>query len=236
MAKGPTTAAAAAETAKPKFRYSIANLCVTVQMGEKAWFFGIPNHRKLTKDGVWQYQAAGGGAMLSEAGKARLEKSFGATDFEFDDTIKLYDARFIAGGEHLDAIFGLFEGNSGKSNDFEKNQLEDIKAELCGKEFGDYGSILSAADLTDVEFKYVDTVRQPVADDGVGTSERAAGAAVPTRRLFRRYRLILPPQLATKFKNSKLVDILSKEEVATTHGGRTKGKTHAGRVIADNIF
>lgn len=235
MSKGSTTVVTA-EAAKPKFRYSIANLCTTVQMGEKAWFFGIPNHRKLTKDGVWQYQAAGGGAMLTEKGKARLEKSFGATDFEFDDTINLYDARFIAGGEHLDAIFGLFEANSGKPNDFEKDQLEDIMAELCGKEFGEYGSILSAADLADVEFKYVDTVRQPVADDGVGTSERAANATAPTRRLFRRYRLVLPQKLMSKFSNSKLIDILSKEEVATTHGGKTKGKTNAGKVIADNIF
>lgn len=218
-----------------QFRISVANLATSVQMKGQAWWFGMPNPKKL-EAGNWIYQGLGGGAELTEAGKLELEKRFGASNFEKDDRTGVYDARFLVEENMLEAALGFFGDIAGRPNAYELDPTNDIRGELSGKEFPKLGTILSDSEMEGVQIKYMDTVRQKVPDDGVGTSTRAADAAAPTRRLFRRYQIVLPSPLEKKFFSSPIVRVFHEDEIASTNGGANKGKTRDGRDIADNLF
>lgn len=211
-------------------RISVANLAYFLQVpGKNAVPFGILNPKK----GMWK--VLGGGAELTEAGMNLLKNKFLAERFEKDEKTGLYDARFVVAQKHLSGVFRFFQGIAGKSNPHEMDPVRDILAELSGKEnIGAEAILSSGADLIDTV--YIKTVQQKPAEDGIGTSSRAAAVDIPTRRLFRLYKLIMPKELFNEITASNQVHILSKEELETTAGGSKEGLATDGKIIADNLF
>jgi hypothetical protein len=202
--------------------------------------FGIPNPGKYA-EGVIEYQALGGGAELTDVGKSYLEGEYGASGFEKDKGTGVFDARFRVEEEKLEQVFRFFSGIAGQPNRFEMDPTRDILTELTGKEFPTLGVILEPTTAGLIQIDYVDTVRQRSAEDGIGTSERSQAAGVPTRRLFRRYKLVMPVFLAERMLGRRgtygpIARRFTDDELVTTNGGATKGITSDGKVIRDNLF
>ncbi len=220
-----------------QIRVSVANLAWYVRLNEDnavASQFGILNPSKLAK-GERSYMALGGGAMLTKKGKQMIECTFGATNFEFDDTTGFYDARFQIDDSELDRVFAVFESIDGVMKCYEQDPMLDIIAELSGKEFPRYPTILTEAEVALVYPLFVKTVRQKLSALGTDTSSRAK-AEMPTHRLFRIFELGIPSSLLPKFTESKVVRILLDSELASTDCGSKAGKTRDGFTIQNNLF
>ncbi len=218
-------------------RVSVANLAYFVHVfGAPASIqFGICNPKMLEK-GITQFQALGGGAELTENGMRFLKTKFGAERFEKDEITGFYDARFLVDESHLEGVFNLFEEIGGKKSPYELDPIRDIIAEISGKEFSEIGTILTPNEVATIQVRYVKSMCQKPAEDGIGTSLRSI-AGVPSRRLFRLYGLQMPSyELYIKMMRSPVVRALYPDELATTDGGSRKGKTRDGFVISDNLF
>ncbi len=221
-----------------RIRVSIANLAWYVQMIENdvRYPFAILNPNKL-KAGGHQYMALGGGAMLTVVGKVMLEKKCSATDFEFDEDTGFYDARFQLDAGNLETVFSKFSdvGRSGATV-YEKDPTLDIMAELTGKEFPGFPTILTEDEAKLVRPKFVKVVRQKLPAAGADTSSRSS-AEMPSHRLFRIFTLMMPSSLyQTKIWRSPVVRILQNQELATTDGGSRAGQTSDGHLIQNNLF
>lgn len=219
-------------------RISVGNLASFIVSGGGSYHrFGIPNMKKL-EAGERSYQALGGAARLTPFGVAHLMCEFGASRFELDAKTGLYDARFLVDEAHVENVFKFFNDIAGEMNHIaEDNPIGDILEELTGEEAPSYLSpIVPKERVGEVMLVYHDSVRQKASADGIGTSARAAVNAVPTRRIFRRYTLILPGDLYFAAVARGTIRLLRASEVATTEGGSRKGITRDGAGIADNIF
>ena len=218
-----------------RIRVSIANLAwyVTTIENNIRYPFAILNPGKLAK-GEHQYMALGGGAMLTTRGKQELEKTFGASDFEFDEKTGFFDARFQIDEQRLEGVFCLF-GNPERFAWREQDRTIDIMNELIGKEHG-HASIMSESERCFIDCAYVKSVQQKPSEFGVDTSTRVT-AGISTRRLFRIFELRMPQSLySRKFVCSPFVRILHNHELATTDGGSKSGHTNDGHVIQNNLF
>lgn len=219
-----------------RVRVSIGNLAwyTRVRGTLKQYQFGILNPEKMLV-GSRQYAALGGGAMLTEAGKSMLEDSFGASDFELDPHTGFYDARFRLDERDVEPVFNLF-GDLLAMKQYEQDPTLDIMAELTGKEFPRwYEHILDDVKADMVQVAHVRNVRQKPSALGTDTSERALGVAMPTRRLFRIYELVMSEDIF-KFRSSRAVRFLTEAELRTTGGGSKAGVTDGGHVIQNNLF
>ncbi|MFZ2167319.1 MAG: hypothetical protein WAV50_00445 [Minisyncoccia bacterium] len=220
-----------------RVRVSIGNLAwyTRVRGTLKQYQFGILNPEKMLV-GSRQYQALGGGAMLTEAGKSMLEDSFGASDFELDPHTGCYDARFRLDERDVEPVFKLFS-DTVLMKLYERNPVMDIIAELTGKEFAvEYGHILPGDRADLVQTAFVRTVRQEPSVLGADTSERALAVEMPTRRLFRIYELIMSDAIFAMLRSSPAVRFLTEKELKTTDGGSKAGVTDDGHVIRNNLF
>lgn len=193
---------------------------------------------KKWETGERSYQALGGAARLTLFGVAHLMCEFGASRFELDTKTGLYDARFVVDEAHVGNVLKFFGDIAGEMNHIaEDNPIGDILEELTGEGFSSrLGPIVPKERIGEVTLVYLDSVRQKIPADGIGTSARAAVGAVPTRRFFRRYMLMLPGDLYFAAVTRGTIRLLSADEVATTEGGSRKGTTCDGVGIADNIF
>ncbi|MEK7126215.1 MAG: hypothetical protein AAB835_01875, partial [Patescibacteria group bacterium] len=118
----------------------------------------------------------------------------------------------------------------------EQNPTLDIMAELTGKEFDGYSTILTEDEAKLVHPKFVKVVRQKLPEAGADTSARAS-AEMPTHRLFRIFALMMPSMLfQAKIWQSPVVRILQNWELATTNGGSKAGRTDDGIMIQNNLF
>lgn len=217
--------------ANSKVRVSVGNLVRLVSGGKLKVAFGVLNPKKLEK-GERFVQALGGRANLTAVGKEILERQFGAEGFELDENSGMYDAAFIAPEDSLEGILAFFE--DANSEYFEIDPSREIEEEVFQKIYPNgIGTILPNVAVRPV-VTYVKTVRQPAPDDGVGTSMRARND-MPTRRIFRLFDLVFPAHELDEFLLSEVVIMLSENELLTTKGGRSKGLTMHGDIIADNI-
>lgn len=218
-------------------RVSVANLAVFLQRrgANMVEIFGIPNSKKLV-EGTMIYQALGGAAELTDEGKEFFGRKFCAEKFEKDKRTGRFDARFLVGEENLEEVFSMFASMAEKAGQYEWSPIGDILDELSGKEFPGMGAIVSPDEMAGTEIVYVKTVRQAIADDGVGTSDRAASVAVPTRRMFRLYKIVVDDKLYEKLRASPILRFFTEEELASTEGGKKKGVTSDGYALADNLF
>ncbi len=223
----------------PLVRVSVANLAWYVRMKENnvRYPFAILNPDKLAK-GERRYMALGGGAMLNEAGKKMLEEVVGASGFEFDTGIGFYDARFRICERDLESAFKTFSSvDTRGATIYEQDPTLDIMAELSGKEFPGYPTIMSAEETELVRLDFVKVVRQKLPAAGADTSARGVAADVPTHRLFRIFELVMPLALYQgRMMSSPVVKILSNQELATTDGGSKAGVTRDGLIIQNNLF
>lgn len=211
-----------------KVRISVANLVGRVFISSVSEFrhVGILNPTRFNRDGAKLFQAIGGGAELSEAGRAVLQRKFGANKFEGND------ARFEVLECYEDAVLRLI---AELSFDFRDRNIErELAEELGHEELKDIPPIFTEDEVRSTAVLYRKTVRQPAPYDGVGSSPNAR-AGVPTRRLFNLFDLVLTPALFAKLIASPAIREFSDAEVATTHGGSRKGITTDGFAIADNI-
>lgn len=216
-----------------KVRVSIANLAWFAQVNGSPirYPFGVVNEKKLAK-GERQYQALGGGAMLTGRGKRMLEFHLGATNFEFDSGSGFFDARFVLDEEHVETVWNSFWSVSPV---LERNPTLDIIAELTGSESG-HTTILTEGEVASSVLPiYVTTVRQKLAEVGTDTSARASGE-MPTHRLFRIFSLLMSGQMYDRFASSSRVRLLTDLELATTDGGCKAGRTDDGFLIQNNLF
>lgn len=218
-----------------RVRISIANLAwyATTVENNIRYPIAILNPNKLKK-GERQYMALGGGAMLTERGKKRIEETFGASDFEFDEKTGFFDARFQIDDQHLEEVFCLF-GDSERFTWYEQDRTIDIMNELTGNEPGHEG-IMSESDRCLIDCVYVKSVRQKPSEFDADTSTRVT-ADIPTRRLFRIFELRMSQSLYNrKFVCSPFVRVLHDHELVTTDGGSKSGRTNDGYVIQNNLF
>lgn len=219
-------------------RVSIANLAwyVGVRESDVQYPFAILNPSKL-KQGERQYMALGGGAMLNEAGKVLLEEVAGATNFEFDKETGFYDARFQIDEGDVESVFRTFSkvGVCG-ATPYEQDPTLDIMAELSGKEFPGYPTILAEEEVGLVQPIFVKVMRQKLPTVGADTSSRAK-ADMPTHRLFRIFELVMPLTLCQqRIFGSPVVRVLKNDELKTTEGGSKAGRTNDGFVMQNNLF
>lgn len=224
-------------TSSKRVRVSIANLAwhARVRGTLKQYQFGILDPKKMLA-GTRQYMALGGGAMLTEVGKQMLESKFGASDFEFDAHSGFFDARFQVDEKYLEPVFSLF-GDLLAMKKYEQDPTLDIMAELTGKEFPKwYERILDDIKADMVQVLHVRNVRQKPSALGADTSERALGVAMPTRRLFRVYELVMSDPILKNLRSSPAVKFLSEKELKTTDGGSRAGVADDGCVIQNNLF
>ncbi len=214
-----------------KVRLSIGNLARFVSDGKDTYAFGVLNPKKLAK-GERFVQALGGRANLTQRGKEILERQFGAEEFEFDEHSGRYDAAFIAPEAHLGGILAFFQ--DANPDHFEIDPVREVEEEVFQKVYPNgIGTILPSSAARPV-VTYVKTVRQPVPDDGKGTSARARDD-MPTRRIFRIFDLALPEYELEEFVRSDAIVVLADDELASTNGGRSRGRTRCGDTIADNL-
>jgi hypothetical protein len=217
-----------------RIRVSIANLAWYAKvMGKDIQHpIAILNPKKLEK-GERHYMALGGGAMLTESGKALLERDFGASDFEFDKKTGFFDARFQINEEHLETVFWLFTMDGMKAH--EHDRTLDFMAELSKEEFPGYGHILREDEVKLIRPNFARVVRQKPSEAGADTSVRSS-VELPTRRLFRIFELEMPGMLFEKLHYSPVIRFLSDEELMTTDGGSRPGRTNDGYRIQNNLF
>ncbi len=216
-----------------RVRVSIANLAWRIRNLHTSEFatFGILNSDKL-KQGKRQYVALGGGAMLTDAGKTVLETAYQASDFELDKDTGFFDARFITDESQVETIFDLFKR---PSLELEQDPTLDILHELSVKQFLGHKDTLRKLVRKAVNPTFLQSVRQGVPEVGKDTSGRAL-ADIPTRRLFRIFELWMAGSTFEKFKSSQMVRLLTDDELRTTDGGRTVGRTSDGVPIQNNLF
>ena len=208
-----------------RVRVSVGNLAprvITKETGN-AIFFGVLNSASYRK-GEKRIGALGGAAELTAWGRKFLEDNFGASDFEGED------ARFVVDDAHLEAVFEIFSNRNPKF--FETDPTREIVEELTKEKIAGLGTILQPEDVTEVETRYVKTVRQK---QGAGTSAREK-EGMPTRRIFHFFDLFVPEAVLLKMMDHETLHLLPDEDVATTEGGSKKGRSSSGIEIADNIF
>jgi hypothetical protein len=217
-----------------RVRVSIANLAWRARIEDtvrSCVTFGILNPKKMN-----QIMALGGGAMLKVGGKTMLEEVVGATHFEFDEQTRLYDARFQIDAADVNWVFKSFSDvtSSGRTR-YENDPRLDIRAELSGKEFPGYPTILTADEVRNIRVGFLRVVYQKLPAVGADTSDRAK-ADMPTHRMFRIFELVMPIEIWHKFVHSAVVRVLVDEELATTDGGSKAGKNRDGLIIQNNLF
>lgn len=218
-------------------RVSIANLAWYARMrgNEAKSSFGVLDPKELGQ-GVRQYGALSGSAMLKPEGKRLLEDTLDATGFEFDEVTDLYDARFHVDEADLELVLKTFSAvdESGANSYFEIDPTLDIKAELFEKKYPGGASILPAHVAPYVQAHFVKVVRQQLPALGADTSSRAGD--IPTHRIFRIFELEMPSQVFGAFSCSTFVRFFKQVELATTAGGSKAGRTSDGWSIKNNLF
>ncbi|HVW71644.1 MAG TPA: hypothetical protein VHB93_00645 [Candidatus Paceibacterota bacterium] len=176
-------------------------------------------------------QPLGGVVELTPEGRGRLEEEFHAGVFAERD------ARFVVPARHVEGVLRMFEEQNPAWN--ELDPIRECREELTQREFRDQTNdadvILWPEVFERITFKYVDTMRQPLPEDGVGTSPNA-GIDIPTRRLFYRYDLRIDEAIWEALMGCRWMRSLTSEELATTQGGRRAGSSIEGIQIADNFI
>jgi hypothetical protein len=205
-------------------RISIGNLAVRMVEAETSDTaeFGLLNSAAYRK-GNHLYAALGGAAELKPLGRQFLRNTFGARDFEGDD------ARFTVDDDKIEEVFAFF-----KKRDLtmiEADPTREIIEELVLEKIPGMGTILSPEDAALIRVQFLTTIEQP---EG-GTTSARERAEMPTRRLFHLFEISVPVDVSAKLLRHPSVRIFTREELATTNGGRAKGTTHDGFAIADNI-
>lgn len=211
-------------------RTSVGALALRADMpageGYSKEYFGVYNSAAWRK-GKRMIGALGGAVTLTALGRDILKERFGAHDFEGED------ARFLAPEAQVEGIFGFFEERDPAH--FELDPSREIQEELSREKIEGMGVIMPVEISAKVECLFVGTVRQPLPLDGSGTSVRGSAEA-PTRRLFFVYDLFVDSWARDAMSSHPLCRFLERDEVASTNGGRAKGVTKDGVIIADNIF
>lgn len=211
-------------------RVSVANLTISIRAygHSESHRVGILSPGALKK-GIKRIQALGGGAHLTLAGVEHLVEQFGATDFEKDgDAI---DARFVVDDRYLESVLSFFE--TPNEEYFETSPHRELRDELT--EAGGVLIELQPVHGRGLAFTRIDCVRQAPPLGGKGTSLREK-EGIPTRRLFHRFEIVVPPSVFRLLLVSPGIFWLTDEELATTKGGICKGMNKTGLEMADNLF
>lgn len=213
--------------AAERLRISVGNLVPRLRCGDEQLTFGILN-RKQFERGVRLFGALGGAAELTPNGARSMQRVF---DAELSEG---RDARFSIRADDAEAVLKVFaERNAGLH---EVDPVRELREELTQRELPGIPPVFRNEDLANLKLTYLSSYRQPSpSNGGMGTSARA-GNEMATRRLFNLFELEISPwQLAT-LRAHPAIQIFSNEELASTEGGRCKGLTADGAVLADNLF
>lgn len=212
-------------------RVSLANLATGIPVDADVFkgHFGVISPKSFAS-GKMRVQALGGGAELTLYGVEFLKRSYDAHSFEIDKDTGKTDARFLVDEACVDSIFTMFEDPQPQM--METDPTREIFEELL-KPYP-FGTILTEEELATSSVLYIDNMRQPVPESGVGTSPREK-EGIRTRRMFRRFDLIVPHETYLSMRESPAIVLLSLDELATTMGGRRKGVTRNGLEMADNL-
>lgn len=212
-----------------RVRISVANLvpCFRDPETGNQCYFGILNPTIYNKEKRRQYQALGGGALLTPAGKDRLVTEFDAQDFTHG-----LDARFTVPALVVEDVLSLLEHRDPRICENTPNR--EVVGELSRGELNDIEPVLSADEARKLAFGYLGSVRQPVPDAGGDTSPLAT--EIPTRRLFHRFIGQARYETLEKMKFSSALRVFTLDQLALTDGGRHGAVIEGNITIANNMF
>lgn len=221
------------KSAGQRVRVSVANLAsylVNNDTGEVV-AIGIANKKRFEKDGKIFLQALGGAAEMTEDGKKHLEETYSAVFLGEGDDLR--DVRFTIPVVNLKVVLALFEVT--ESDFCEQDPMREVRYEL-EQETICSDSILCPKTLARASSSVFEGVfYQESAEDGVGTSLRAASQEIPTKRLFFVHTLRVLNPVFLEILASPYVTRLSEKELDTTQMGRTKGITRSRSPMSDNL-
>lgn len=225
------------ERGPESIRISVANIIRRVRVKETGatYYPAILNPGAFAK-GERKYQALGGGVKMTPLGTDNL-KSMGA-EFGPKESEEHDDARFVISADKFQEAFDAFAKLSPDS--FESDPIREIREELSQEKLSGTGSILTEDETKEIEAEYMGAVCQlPNLPE---TSERTA--AVPSRRLFHLFEIVVPKRIFEKMQKSTAMKLFSEKElkdIAENHAqeGKQLWKMEDAQgvaTIADNIF
>ena len=214
-------------SSQQRVRVSVANLVPCFPETGNSCFFGILNPTIYNKEKRRQYQALGGGTLLTLEGKQRLEVEFDAQDLTHG-----LDARFTIPAFVLERVLSLFELRDPRICENTPNR--EVVGELSRMELDGIDPVLAADEVRKLSFGYLGSVRQPVPEAGSDTSPLAN--KLPTHRLFHRFVGQAPQAVLAKMKASAALRVFTQAELALTDGGRHGATLAGGITIANNLF
>ncbi len=219
-----------------KVRISAAHLAPLVVDSESliVRYFGFLNKGAFEEKHERLLTPPGGVLLALPAGEKKLVEEFGAFDWgkRVRDGV---DARFFVKPGREEGALDLIE--AGDPLHVEQTGDREFLEELATREILKIQRepVLTKVELDTIQAVRLGTFRQPLPDDGVGTSSQALTDVV-SRRIFICWGLIVSPAIRAKLESSDMVELLTEEEVATTKGGRCKGISAKGSKLGDNLF
>lgn len=210
-----------------KIRISVANLVprLIVQETGERHFVGLLN-RKLLKHGERVYDAIGGAAELTEAGRTFLRDCFNAR-FE-----KGRDARLFVQMDDVDVVMQLFEA---RDPDFcEVDPSREIREELTTLELPDLPRVLTPDEAEKIEIRYVKSMYQAGDPATARASVRVDGPIC--QRYFHLFEMVVPREVYDRLRRHQAVQIFTEADIATTQQGLVRGTASNGSLIATNLF
>lgn len=223
----------------PKDRVSVANLAVQIRNREtgEVRYPTILNDGALRKKKEYLLAPPGGAAFVLKEGERQL-LALGA-EFTSDAEKDGRDARFLIEESALDAALAIVE--SADPALIEVSVDRELREEFCDIEMPEIQTepVLQRIDFAEISTRYLGLYRQPLPEDGVGSSSNAQ-AGVRSRRSFFLHEMVVSNTVWKRLEACfPIVVLLTAEEVATTNGGRRKGKTERNGItfgIADNVI
>jgi hypothetical protein len=193
-------------------------------------------NKKAWEKGERKYQALGGAAKMTAAGKALIEREFGgAFGASGRPAEEADDARFYveaAPGEIDSKVRPLIERFSNQdASFFETDVLRETHEDLVSD------GVLTEEEFASVAAAYEGAV-SPIPWETT-TSERET-QGTPSRRIFHLFELVMPEAVAEKLKRAESLRVLSPSDLEDIHEATSQGnpaaRTKDGSVIVENIF
>ena len=196
-------------------RISVAGLTIEIvdtETGE-VWTPTIVNSGTLRKKKEYLLCPPGGAALVTAEG----ERQLAALGAEFTDPPEAggRDARFLIAEANFDAAMKIVE--SGDPALIETGVERELAEELTTIEMPEIqtAAILDLEDMSQIRVEPIGLYRQPVPEDGVGSSSNAS-AAVPTRRSFYLHRVFASSAIIAKLQ--KAFPIINSRALARSRG------------------
>lgn len=212
-------------------RISVAFLAPTIKFGNsEAVPIAILNPKGE------RFQALGGAAKLTPEGLRFLGGFDGLLEEEEGGQP---DARFVFSPRHSESLPNLKSRFEPPCHDvIAWDPMREIVEELTHP-IGNHPRVLQPDQAAMLTVEYYASSWQPMSDDGMGTSDRAHKAGVRTHRRFHFCKLKAPPDFEDAFQLAGNILFPTYADLATTKGGRCRGKVqsglHRGVELADNL-